>query len=191
MLVQDLDLSGNTFREMKEDSFKKFTNLVRLSIRSASVESFVDNYLFRPLTKLEEIDISGTKFKPAAVFFWPPNIKILNVGNTGKDDVNAADLIYLEIVDARDNKMNQFPHFNLRSPLHTVNLDGNMLNALTAEQLAPYCQIKNLSINVPSDSDLLTPPKYCDCLRLNLWVVEFGITANTLECQAKSKKYEY
>lgn len=161
-------------------------------MHNSKTSSFVDNYLFRPLVKLENLDVSGIRFKGSKItFFWPPNLKKLNIRDTEIKDLNCADLTKLETVDASMNvDMLIFPQFNVRAPLHSVNLDGNLMNALDVEQLAQYCNIKNLGLNVVPQSELLNPAKYCDCTRLNLWMSQFAIRTNSLKCTIKGKKFD-
>lgn len=144
------------FEFPNDDSLTKYTNLIGLEIRRTLVLGTLTYKWLLHLTKLEDLDISQLDLMGGSVVLqWPLNIKRLNVSGAHLYDLSVASLTKLEVLDASGNFLKQYPHCNLLSPLHTVNVSHNPLNELKVEFLAPYCNLKHLSMKINPNSLIL------------------------------------
>lgn len=142
----------------------------------------VKNDAFRRLEKLEFLDISNSFFNVEVAQEWPPNLKILIVNNNKIKQLKLGSLKHLEKIEANDNDLEDFPHFNAQAPLTDIEIENNPLNTIRIMDVAPFCQLKSIRVKFEDNQFLHDERHFCDCKRLESWFETHHIESPRLNC---------
>lgn len=181
-MLQFLFLTKNTFARLDETSFAKYPNLILLSLQNTRYLNRSDpiNYFtFRPLKKLETLILNEIATPFNLSFYWPHSLRVIFVNsNPYITDIDLSDLKKLQNVHAAASTLRAFPKFNDLSPLMFVDLRGNPMDSLAAEDLAPFCSLNFLSLEWPQNAVINSSDRFCQCQRLENWIKQFNIGKN-------------
>ncbi|XP_065215554.1 uncharacterized protein LOC135842110 isoform X2 [Planococcus citri] len=186
--IEEIIFENNTFVQMSEKSFIKYSNLTMIKIRNTKYLNKVNpihKNVFRELHKLIFLSIENTFTEFDASFTLPRSLKKLSLSeNIFLESVDLRSATSLSDFYAFDCSLRSFPQFNILAPLTTVDVRWNPMDNWTAESLAPFCLLRNLSVEWGDKAARLTEPKrYCQCLRLENWIKTYKITVQySLNC---------
>lgn len=172
---------------MSEKSFVKYINLTVIKIRNTkylNAANPIPKNIFRDLIKLNFLSIENifTEFDPA--FTLPPNLEKISLSeNYFLEHIDLRNASSLTEFHAYDCSLRSFPVFSKLAPLTTVDVRWNPMDNWTAENLAPFCLLRNLSIEWGDNDRLTVPKRFCQCLRLENWIKTYNITTRySLNC---------
>lgn len=172
---------------LNENSFARYENLILLSLENTAYldqSDPINYYTFRPLKRLEMIILNEIYTPFNFTFYWPPNIRLISVNhNNFASDMDFSALKKLRDVHAISRTIRSFPKFHGQSPLTFLDFRGNPMDSLTAEDLAPFCTLDVLSLEWPGHAVINGTERYCQCSRLQNWIVITRISTNAdLNC---------
>ncbi len=187
-----MNLSYNKIRELKNDSFLRYTKLKILSLRRNTVYA-IDSYTFVPLSDLKTLDLALNVLL-AVPQFLPPKLVRLDLEGNPLIDVfkntticitNFANAVSLEVLSLRLNKLEKFPQFCSYMPtLSELDLMKNSFEVLSPSNLAPLCGLKKLNIDVHKYADV---ELLCECMKFEKWARNRGIILSNEVCDKEGK----
>lgn len=145
-----------------------------------------DDRSFLPLRKLEYLDISGsclTRHK----FRFPNNLKILKIQRCDVSYPNFSNIVKLEELHASDCNLNDFPLLHKQAPLKYLDLRRNNLVKFRVENIASFCELKQLRLEMKEGDGLQQTKSYCQCVAVDSWLTNSGIEHDRLNCTRKEK----
>lgn len=190
-----MDISDNKLAEINENDFVRYKELVSLKMSQLHPLKKKPNYIvhsekiFVTLTKLESLDMCNSVFAIHPVFIWPLPLKKLFVNALLLDKLNLSQLSRLTELHAADNDMPDFPTLHRDAPITYMDLNGNPLSNVMAEDLAPFCRLSYVGLQASPHGGLIQASNYCKCKRLERWMTDYHIEG-TPTCTKPSKRIE-
>lgn len=164
--------------------------------KGVKIELAVDSFYDLPLLETLDISHSPLHISGAAKFQWPKNLKLLRLNGIHNVSFDFSELRQLEILVAINCNKDLFPLFHPKAPLTFVDLRENKISNIVVEDVAKYCLLGNLIINMllydfTKLNQVVQKPPYddfhCMCLRLKAWAQMKDIYGlDYLECFIKS-----
>lgn len=178
--LQVLDASENRIRKLNRESFSQYTNLKFLYL-SENIISKVEPGTFALLIYLETLDLSSNVLRvvPPEILNLP-RLRKLYLADNELTNVSFA-LVKkpirspLEYLNLASNEFYRIPDIGILPELNHLNFSMNILEELTPEQFAPFCQIKFVDLND-------TKVNACQCAQVNYFMEEELQRLPILEC---------
>ncbi|XP_011876953.1 PREDICTED: uncharacterized protein LOC105567039 isoform X2 [Vollenhovia emeryi] len=171
--IEALDFSGNRMRTLKDDSLTPYKNLgyVYLSdnfITKVEEEAFTQ----LPYLKVLVLTQNGCDYLPKSLFQLPYLQSLYLDNNRFYDTVFQVNITSpIELLQLAGNKLTKIPTIGPQPNLLTLNVSENDIASVSTEDLAPFCSLKVLIIDVAGTKNQ-NPIKFvgCQCQALNAWV---------------------
>lgn len=165
-------------------------NLVAFELdESSGYAIFIKKDAFAPLVKLEHLDMTNSFYGHYFETFWPPSLQELVIAQMNLMEINLENLTNLVHVDAQENLLKSLPKFHSNLPtLTSLVMRANPIQTLKVEDIASLCNLERLEIDVfytSNTSNISAEPWYCECLRLQKWIYDFGIEAFNVPCSKR------
>lgn len=181
---QYLDISNNTDLELNDgdlENYRKIKTLKMLYINKFG--NFSKNF-FAPLTEIDTLDMSGVLIHFDDFFILPLTLTRFCINYSNLTSLDVSYLDQLSTLSVAHNQLTSFPKVYLTAPLLFVDLRFNPMNELTYEDVAPFCELMSLSLQLPSTSSLISPKRFQQCCMLANWAVAHNISDTTegLKC---------
>lgn len=184
-------MSFNIVEGLQNETFAIYPNLIWLSMTDSNFPWDIPFQFLSPLTKLDFLNVTNLYWIDKGVWAWPVNVRIVDATHfTKTENMDISGCEKLEILNASNNELEDIPLMNQLAPLLLVDVSSNPMHSVTAEKLARYCNLREISMSNLRSSTLLSSAKYCDCLRVNTWIKTYQIKiSQELPCQSPSGNY--
>lgn len=197
-LLQVLDLSYNVIDDLNEKSFERYKALSVFIMKHSKPGKVVFPYqiikenTFKPLGKLQYLDLTGSFLSDYPRPFWPPYLKILILNANDIRELDLGQVYDLEELYLNQNSLESFPILNREAPLKIIEIEDNPLYGLNMAHIIPFCQLKRFAIRFTMGGHIEQQGFFCDCIRLELWLVTSNTTTtNPLNCSVPIRKIDY
>lgn len=138
---------------------------------------------FLPLTNLDVLDISFMRYNVPFNLNWPPSVRTLSISkNRNQRNINLSPLPDLATLNAVDCSLMYFPEFNESASIKQIDLSKNPLNNFSVRDLAMLCQLEEVRLQWTEDSTLNSSQRWCDCIKIQTWLDQHGVTVTSLNC---------
>lgn len=183
-VFQVLDLSHNRIRELTRDSFSKYTDLKYLYVFENIVME-IEEGTFAQLTGLEALDLShnGITTIPKELFnlerlrnLYVQGNKLLHL-HIELAMVPKPIKAPLQIVNIASAYLMKVPDFGILPDLWQLNISGNPLLEINAEQFSPLCALNSVDFNE-------TQVPNCQCHALSRYLKVRDVTVDNLVCDS-------
>lgn len=168
-------------------TFSPYSSLKRLDLSNNFINC-IESGVFLALPQLEFLDlrVNGIRTLPADLPF--PLTELYLDKNRGLESVPLSKAFSLEYLSLGDCLLSKLPNLGLLPNLVELNLTGNPIASISAEQLAPLCRLKVL--HVPEKLFSNKKENVCHCHEFSHWTNKNSIFTNfTLNCSELSKYF--
>lgn len=115
------------------------------------------------------------------MWILPNSLQTYSITKNGYTKLDLSTSTTIITIFADFNNLQDVPTLPSSSQIATIHLQGNPLDKMTVESVAPYCKLKSLELNFPSSSFLLSENGACECQRLRKWVITFNLTDTSFD----------
>ncbi|XP_077291268.1 tsukushi-A-like [Arctopsyche grandis] len=151
--IEILDLSFNRIRDLKNETFSRYTNVKYLYLGDNMIQT-IEPLAFEPLTALETLDLSlnGLHTIPEAVFNLPMLRKLYISDNSLKNLYQELKLMEkpfrapITYLDMMNTQLFQFPDLGMMPYLQHLNVSQNKFTSLEPKNLANMCSLRVLDL---------------------------------------------
>ncbi|XP_050297259.1 uncharacterized protein LOC126736770 [Anthonomus grandis grandis] len=163
-----LNISGNTFTTLNNDTFRSLENLEVLRIRENPDLSTLDENIFLPLKRLRHLDLAWNNLSQWDMdWFCNGQCRSLKEAN-----------FHLDILDLNGNRIKEVPREGVLD-VGNLSLDSNLIEEIKLEDLLQYHpSMVTLTNNLLRTINLNLKEKTLD----SLTKVQININKNPLEC---------
>lgn len=152
--LQFVDLSENELENLEGISVQQF--LVKANFSKNKVVSLQPFQNGNPLKFLQSLDLSKNLIEEA-VFNFCPSLKNLNLSSNSLKYLNLAGLSKLEVLEVRQNKLDEIAYINQCEKLKNVYAAENQFQSLKAFAELPALEILHLRQNPLTSSEGFFP----------------------------------
>lgn len=182
--IEILDASDNRIREIHNESLMRYSSLQLLYLSNNFI-TYIEPGAFMSLPELQVLDLSvnGIRSMPSEL---PLTLRKLYLnGNRDLETVPLTKAFNLEFLSLADCHLSALPDVGQLPYLIELNITGNPISTISAEQLAPLCRLKHLHVsgNLFQNKRDKDQTVDCKCHELVYWTKKWSIqTKSPINC---------
>lgn len=178
-----LDASLNRVRELTNNDLTPYKSLAYIYLRDNFIQN-IEEAAFANQLYLEVLDLAknGLDNLPASLFQLPYLRTLYLNRNKLPDSIfNVEVTSPLKMLHLTKNRFTRIPNLGAQPTIIHLNMSDNFITSISAEDLAPFCSLKNLDL---SKNNIRFNTGGCECQMFNAWVKlrEIKIKPNFYNC---------
>lgn len=167
--IKVLDASGNRVRELTNNDLTPYKDLAYIYLRDNFIQN-IEEAAFANQHYLEVLDLTqnGLDNVPTDLF-QKPYLRTLYLSRNKLTDsiFNVEVTSPLKKLHLDKNKFTKIPNLGVQPNLNNLNMSDNIINSISAEDLAPFCSLEELDL---SKNKIRFNTSGCKCQMFNDWV---------------------